>query len=58
MALILAFIMLKLGLSALALYLIIKAPWFSLPGLLVGVGLPALGLSLWRLLSAPHPSKG
>jgi hypothetical protein len=51
MALLLAFMFLKLGFSALALYFILKAPWCSIPGLLVGLGLPALGLSLHRLFS-------
>ena len=51
LALFLAFFFLKLGLSALALYFILMAPWCSIPGLLVGLGLPAMGLALRRLFS-------
>lgn len=43
---------LKLGIVALALYFVLKASWCSLPGLLIGLGLPALGLSIARLLGA------
>ena len=54
MALFLVIIFCKLGLSALALFFILKAPWCSIPGLLVGIGLPALGLSTYRLMQSLH----
>jgi len=54
----LLFFTLKLGLTGLALYFIIKSPWLNLPGLLIGVGLPVMGSASIRLARAAKPPKG
>jgi hypothetical protein len=54
----LLFFTLKLGLTGLALYFIIKSSWLDLPGLLIGVGLPVMGSAALRLRRAAKPQKG
>jgi hypothetical protein len=52
------FFTLKLGLTALALYFILKAPWASLPGLLVGLGLPVMALAISKVAKPETPQPG